>query len=187
MFRVVLIHHPPIPNRGHYMKRLIDGPKLRALLAKHGAELLLHGHNHEHQLMWLDGPHGRIPAVGVPSASAIVSDHDEPAAYNLYRIAGEPGAWHCEAVTRGLDKGAEFDADHHGVVLAVRAGYEPYGLASALRKIAARNPKEASLSLLFKTHPLPQERLEKLGDALGDSFDRFSGAKALPERFSKKE
>src|SRR5215510_5994700 len=49
LFRVVLIHHPPIPNRGHYMKRLIDAPALRALIAAHGAELLLHGHNHEQQ------------------------------------------------------------------------------------------------------------------------------------------
>jgi 3',5'-cyclic AMP phosphodiesterase CpdA len=105
VFRVVLIHHPPIPNRGHYMKRLIDGPKLRALLAKHGAELLLYGHNHEQQLMWLDGPNRRIPAVGVPSASAIISTHDEPAAYNLYRIAGAPGAWECEVVSRGLRAG----------------------------------------------------------------------------------
>jgi 3',5'-cyclic AMP phosphodiesterase CpdA len=100
-FRVVLIHHPPEPNRGHHMKRLIDGPKLRAILAEHGAELLLHGHNHEQQLHWLDGPHGRIPAVGVPSASAIVSTHDEPAAYNLYRIGGSPGAWSCEMAVRG--------------------------------------------------------------------------------------
>ena len=80
VFRVVLIHHPPIPKRGHYMKRLIDGPMLRAMLAEHGAELVLHGHNHEQQLMWLDGPQRAHPAVGVPSASAIVSDHDEPAA-----------------------------------------------------------------------------------------------------------
>ena len=109
VFRVVLIHHPPIPSKGHYMKRLIDAPVFRALLAEHGAELLLHGHNHERQLMWLDGPKGRIPAVGVPSASAIISTHDEPAAYNLYRIAGAPGAWQCEAVTRGLRAG------HHGV------------------------------------------------------------------------
>jgi 3',5'-cyclic AMP phosphodiesterase CpdA len=105
VFRVVLIHHPPIPNRGHTMKRLIDGPIFRALLAEHGAELLLHGHNHEQQLMWLDGPRGRIPAVGVPSASAIISDHDEPAAYNLYRIAGGPGAWQCDMVSRGLRAG----------------------------------------------------------------------------------
>jgi 3',5'-cyclic AMP phosphodiesterase CpdA len=107
VFRVVLIHHPPVPNRGHYMKRLIDGPILCALLAEHGAELLLHGHNHEQQLVWLDGPNGRIPAVGVPSASAIISDHDEPAAYNLYRVDGAPGAWQCEMVVRGLRAGRE--------------------------------------------------------------------------------
>ncbi len=105
LFRVVLIHHPPIPNKRHYMKRLIDGPMLRAILAQHGAELVLHGHNHEQQLMWLDGPKGRIAAVGVPSASAIVSTHDEPAAYNLYRIGGSSGAWQCEMVSRGLRAG----------------------------------------------------------------------------------
>ena len=107
LFRVVLIHHPPIPNRRHYMKRLIDGPMFRALIAEHGAELVLHGHNHEQQLMWLDGPKGRIPAVGVPSASAIVSDHDEPAAYNLYAIDGGPGTWSCEMLSRGLRAGSE--------------------------------------------------------------------------------
>ena len=110
VFRVVLIHHPPVPNKRHYMKRLIDGPMLCAVLAEHGAELVLHGHNHEQQLRWIDGPKGRIPAVGVPSASAIVSTHDEPAAYNLYRIGGAPGAWECEMVARGLR------ANHDGVV-----------------------------------------------------------------------
>ena len=114
LFRIVLIHHPPIPNRRHYMKRLIDGPMLRALLAEHGAELVLHGHNHEQQLMWLDGPKGRIPAVGVPSASAILSDHDEPAVYNLYAIDGGPGAWSCEMVSRGLRAG------HDGIVELTR-------------------------------------------------------------------
>jgi 3',5'-cyclic AMP phosphodiesterase CpdA len=107
VFRVVLIHHPPIPNRGHHMKRLIDAPLLRALLAEHGADLLLHGHNHEQQLMWLDGPKGRIPAVGVPSASAIISTHDEPAAYNLYAIGGGPGAWQCDMVVRGFREGRD--------------------------------------------------------------------------------
>lgn len=107
LFRVVLIHHPPIPNKRHYMKRLIDGPLFRAMLAEHGADLVLHGHNHEQQLMWLDGPQGRIPAVGVPSCSAIVSDHDEPAAYNLYRVDGAPGAWSCEMISRGFRGGRE--------------------------------------------------------------------------------
>lgn len=107
LFRVILIHHPPIPNRRHYMKRLIDGPMFRAILKEHGAELVLHGHNHEQQLMWIDGPDGRIPAVGVPSASAIVSTHDEPAAYNLYSIGGKPGAWTCQMQVRGFSFGRE--------------------------------------------------------------------------------
>jgi 3',5'-cyclic AMP phosphodiesterase CpdA len=107
LFRVILIHHPPIPNRRHYMKRLIDGPMFRAIVKEHGAELVLHGHNHEQQLMWLDGPQGRIPAVGVPSASAIISTHDEPAAYNLYSIGGAPGAWQCEMTVRGFTFGRD--------------------------------------------------------------------------------
>jgi 3',5'-cyclic AMP phosphodiesterase CpdA len=107
VFRVVLIHHPPIANRGHHMKRLVDAPVFRVLLAEHGAELLLHGHNHEQQLVWLEGPRGRIPAVGVPSASAVVSRHDEPAAYNLYRIAGGPGAWQCAMTVRGYAFGRD--------------------------------------------------------------------------------
>src|SRR4051812_5259011 len=105
VFRVVLIHHPPTHTRSHYMKRLIDAPFLRALLAEHGAELLLHGHDHEHRVHWLDAASGRIPAVGVPSASAILKGDDEPAAYNLFRIDGSPGAWRCEMVVRGLRAG----------------------------------------------------------------------------------
>jgi hypothetical protein len=54
----------------------------------------------------------------------------------------------------------------------------------ALRSIAARNPREASLALLFKTHPLPQERLQKLGDAMGDAFERYDDGKSLKERFA---
>ena len=104
-FRVVLIHHPPTHARKHYMKRLIDAPFLRALLAEHGAELLLHGHDHEHRVHWLDGPGAPIPAVGVPSASAILEGDDEPAAYNLFHIDGSSGAWQCEMAVRGLRAG----------------------------------------------------------------------------------
>jgi beta-barrel assembly-enhancing protease len=90
-----------------------------------------------------------------------------------------------EALTRGLDKDAEFEADRAGVVLATRAGYAPYGLPGVLRTLGERNPREASLALLFKTHPLPQERLERLGDAMGDSFDRFADGKTLAARFKR--
>ena len=55
---------------------------------------MLHGHDHVHMLNWLDGPDGtRVPAVGVPSASAAPGMSKDAAAYNLYAIDGAPGAW----------------------------------------------------------------------------------------------
>ncbi len=107
-FRVVLVHHPPGGSRSGRFKRLTDAAALRSALARHGAELVLHGHDHVHALDWLPGPHGAIPAVGVPSASAVMlaGHHVEPAAYNLYRIGGSAGAWRCEVVTRGFRAGA---------------------------------------------------------------------------------
>jgi 3',5'-cyclic AMP phosphodiesterase CpdA len=100
LFRVVLIHHPPVSAHGRRHKRLTDSSVLRAALAKVGAELVLHGHDHVPALVWLDGPAAPIPAIGVPSASAGAGG-EAPAAYNLYRIGGAHGAWRCEAVSRG--------------------------------------------------------------------------------------
>jgi 3',5'-cyclic AMP phosphodiesterase CpdA len=107
LFRVVLIHHPPMRSRGDRFKRLIDSAALRDVLAEHGAELVLHGHDHVHSVKFLDSATGKIPIVGVPSASARGGEHSDPAAYHLYRIGGEAGAWHCEAITRGLRRGVD--------------------------------------------------------------------------------
>lgn len=71
-----------------------------------------------------------------------------------------------EIFARGLDKSAEFEADQIGIVLAARAGYNPYGLIEVLHKLSARGAEDASLALLFKTHPHPNERLSQLGETL---------------------
>jgi 3',5'-cyclic AMP phosphodiesterase CpdA len=102
LFRVVMVHHPPASRRAHYFKRLVDGALLRDALARHGAELLIHGHNHRRQCVLLEGPGAAIPAVGVPSASEAPPGEHDPAGYNLYRIEGRPTAWRCELVARGL-------------------------------------------------------------------------------------
>ncbi len=104
LFRVVLIHHPPARRPRDRFQRLLDARELRAVLRAHGAELVLHGHDHVHSVVFLEGPGGKIPAVGVPSASAAGGEAD-PAAYNLYRIENANGAWRCEAVTRGFRRG----------------------------------------------------------------------------------
>lgn len=88
-----------------------------------------------------------------------------------------------EISARSLDKEAEFEADRMGMVLATRAGYEPYGLAEVLQTIAQTNKTDNSVALLFKTHPHPDERLAKLGDSAGSKFDVIKSGKTLENRF----
>ena len=102
LFRVVLIHHPPVTRPQWQERRLIDGAGLIAVLKQHGAELVLHGHEHLDMVRWFETPQGRVPAVGVPSASGTVGDKYDAAGYNLYSITGSAGAWRCEMVARGL-------------------------------------------------------------------------------------
>jgi predicted Zn-dependent protease len=71
-----------------------------------------------------------------------------------------------ELYARGLDKSDEFEADRMGVVFATRAGYDPYGLPAVLTTLASADPKDTFLTLLYKTHPLPQVRLDKLAPGL---------------------
>jgi 3',5'-cyclic AMP phosphodiesterase CpdA len=102
LMRVILVHHPPVSEAGWH-KRLVDADALKRVIAEHGAELLLHGHDHRAMLNWLAGPGGaRVPAVGVPSASAAPGMAKQAAAYNLYVIDGTPGAWTCEMISRGV-------------------------------------------------------------------------------------
>ena len=100
-FRVLLVHHPL--RSDSRTKRLTDSSELLALLNRHGVELILHGHDHVHSTMWIDGPAGKIPAVGVPSASAVAHGRYPAAAYNLFSIAREGAAWRCEQTVRSID------------------------------------------------------------------------------------
>jgi 3',5'-cyclic AMP phosphodiesterase CpdA len=100
LFRVVMIHHPPVPAAHH--KCLTDAVVFQRALAEVGAELIIHGHDHAHSLIWIGGRDGRIPVIGVPSASVSASAKKRAGAYNLYLIGGRSGAWTCEVVSRGL-------------------------------------------------------------------------------------
>ena len=100
-FRVLLVHHP-LHSRSR-MKRLTDSKALRAVLKRHGVELVLHGHDHIHSTMWLEGADHQIPAVGVPSASALAHRHYPAAAYNLFSIARDGDKWRCVQTVRAID------------------------------------------------------------------------------------
>jgi 3',5'-cyclic AMP phosphodiesterase CpdA len=103
-FRVVLIHHPPETPPRRRLRRLIDAAEFRRVLAAHGADLVLHGHDHRRAITWLDGPEQKIPAVGAPSASAQTAHHHENAGgYNVFQIAANGNTWRCQMVARERD------------------------------------------------------------------------------------
>jgi 3',5'-cyclic AMP phosphodiesterase CpdA len=101
LFRIVLIHHPPLSAPKRFMRRLTDAAEFRRVLADKGAELVLHGHDHRRSVLWLDGPKAPIPAVGVPSASASTRHGSEDAGgYHIFCIDGEAGQWRRELIGR---------------------------------------------------------------------------------------
>jgi 3',5'-cyclic AMP phosphodiesterase CpdA len=100
-FRVLLIHHPL--RSTSRAKRLTDSSRLLAILKRHGVDLILHGHDHVHSRIWIDGPKAAIPVIGVPSASALAHGRYPAAAYNLFEIERERAGWRCEQTIRGMD------------------------------------------------------------------------------------
>lgn len=102
LFRVVLIHHPPLPGQTDWRRGLRDDAKVTRILREKGAELVLHGHTHRATVETLESPHGPIPVIGVPSASAAVAGSKPMGRYNLYSIGRANGGWHCEMVGRAV-------------------------------------------------------------------------------------
>jgi len=97
-----MIHHPPhntgaTPGRG-----LTDSRRFEKIIREEGAELILHGHNHRHSIAYLAGPHGRVPVVGVASASAVPGTERHRAAWQMYEITRAGARWRIEGVIRGM-------------------------------------------------------------------------------------
>ena len=104
--RVVLIHHPIGEGDALYTRRLIGASRVRAAIAAHGAELVLHGHNHRTSVRFVDGPDGRkVPVVGATAAAALPRASNPGAAYNLFRIEGIGPPYAIEMTERGFTGG----------------------------------------------------------------------------------
>lgn len=101
---VVLIHHPPHQGGSRLFRGLRDAAQLEAVLARCGADLVIHGHNHKLSIHHLPGPGGTsIPVVGVASASAIPGDAAHRAAWHLYRIRRDAGRLSITLDVRGME------------------------------------------------------------------------------------
>ncbi len=62
---------------------------------------------------------------------------------------------------RPLDRGLETEADQLAIVLATRAGYDPYGLVGALQMLAQYKGGGDAASI-FSTHPSATDRIAEL-------------------------
>ncbi|OQM74492.1 metallophosphoesterase family protein [Manganibacter manganicus] len=103
LFRVVMIHHPPLRGAVPQHKRLFGISRFQKTLDRHGAELVLHGHSHEPTLNYWIGPSGqRIPLVGVAAAGQGPGGSHPAAQYNLIDIEGDRGDWRILLTRRGL-------------------------------------------------------------------------------------
>jgi 3',5'-cyclic AMP phosphodiesterase CpdA len=103
LFRVVMIHHPPVRNAVAQHKRLFGISNFQKTIARHGAELVLHGHSHEPTLYWI-GAKGKqtVPVVGVAAGGQATGGSHPAAQWNLLEISGEPEAWALRLIRRGL-------------------------------------------------------------------------------------
>ncbi len=117
LFRVVMIHHPPIRGATANYKRMLGIRRFHAAVHMDGAELVLHGHTHLNTTNWIEGRDGKIPVVGVAAGSQSFGGRKPPAAYNLFHIGGERGAWTLRKERFGLGADGETFAREDDEVL----------------------------------------------------------------------
>jgi 3',5'-cyclic AMP phosphodiesterase CpdA len=129
MFRLVMIHHPPLISQVLAGRDLKDAAALEQVLVDAGAEMVIHGHNHRDMVSWHRTSAGLMPVVGIASASIGRVHRYEPLAryniYRLYRTADDHG-WRVELIGRGI---REPDGP---VVQVERRWLEPTGATPAL-------------------------------------------------------
>jgi len=108
LFRLLMVHHPITVSSEPNRRALWDADAVREVLARQGAELVLHGHTHHRRRGGVPGPQGTIPVIGVPSSSEIGSRPGKIAQYHVYtvtaRSADEGGPdFRIAAEIRGYD------------------------------------------------------------------------------------
>lgn len=100
LFRVVVLHHPPAAHMVGWRKCLTDRRRFAAVIARHGAGLILHGHAHRATRSALPGPHGAVPVLGAPAASALDPRPGRMAGYSLLRVTRGADAWRLQLARR---------------------------------------------------------------------------------------
>lgn len=102
-YRVVLIHHPPVPGLTPRRRALDDDQQLKQILADQGADLVLYGHNHRHGRTLIETQFGPAYIMGTPSATSPGHGTYDAAAWYLYKIRRLEGTWSTHVTIRCWD------------------------------------------------------------------------------------
>ncbi|PZO77920.1 MAG: metallophosphatase [Mesorhizobium amorphae] len=103
LFRVVMIHHPPVRGAVPAHKRLMGIGNFQRAVKAAGAELVLHGHSHLPTLFSMPGKDdATVPVVGVAAGGQAPGGSKPAAQFNLLTVEGEPGAWRVRLARHGL-------------------------------------------------------------------------------------
>lgn len=102
--RVVLIHHPPAPGICKRRKALVDDREVSALLAEHGAAMVLHGHLHHNREYGIE-TRGGNPVPVFCTASASAAGKQGAAAARVFDIESSAGGYRIRMRLQALDGG----------------------------------------------------------------------------------
>jgi len=101
--RVVLVHHPVVLQKDGEDRNLRDRAALVAVLGRVGADLVLHGHDHQDERTEVAGPGGKpIPVIGGGSAS-YAGRPERRSRYNLFEMEAGRITW----ITRAHDEASD--------------------------------------------------------------------------------
>jgi 3',5'-cyclic AMP phosphodiesterase CpdA len=114
LFRVVLIHHPPIDSLTKRRKRLVDSAEFARVIRRVGAELILHGHTHESTVAYLRSVRAEVPVIGVTSSSSNGGeDRSLRARYNVYAIEACEDRWRVNMQVRAWNEDGHVSEIEH--------------------------------------------------------------------------
>ena len=140
-------------TRGLYAL-LADDAELAAVIAHELGHVVQRDHFEviRRQQVREAGKDALLSGVQTPAAAALARDYVD-----------RHGA---AVLLSGLDREAEYRADHAAGVYLQRAGFDPLAFYSVLQKLASLGERPARLAQLYRSHPPLKERLDRLDAGL---------------------
>jgi len=86
--RIVLIHHPVMLGVSKRRHDLLDIEAFGEVIARRGAELVLHGHEHKAIVGEIAGLDAPVPVHGISSATNLSRHEGREASFSIYQVAG---------------------------------------------------------------------------------------------------